>query len=77
MPRGYGNTRDPKPVERDDSIDRPHPKRSLSQKILATLTPAQRDTPANRRMAKQNGWTEEEFQSWVKGESDDGGLRDG
>ena len=77
MARGYGNTRDSAPPQRDDSIDQPHPRRSISQKILATLPPGKRDTPSNRRMAKQNGWTEEEFQAWVNGESDDAGLRDG
>lgn len=77
MPRGYGNWGDPKLPERDDSIDQPHPKRSLTQKIMATLPPGKRDTSANRRMAKSNGWTDEEFEAWVNGESDDSGIREG
>ena len=67
---------DPRPSKRDDSIDQPHPKRSITQKILATLPPAKKDTPANRRMAKQQGWTDEEFQSWLDGDSEDT-VRDG
>lgn len=77
MPRGYGNFGDPPPKQRDDSVDQPHPRRSITQKILATLPPVNRDTPANRRMAKQNGWTDEEFQKWVDGRTDEEGLRDG
>lgn len=74
---GYGNMRDRPRPERDDSIDQPHPKRSITQKILSTLPPGKRDTPSNRRMAKQNGWTDEEYQSWVDGASEDSGVRDG
>lgn len=78
MPMGYGNTRDPDPIPKDDSIDQPHPKRGITRKILDTLPPAPRDTPANRRMAKRNGWTDEEFESWVNGEAEsDAGVRDG
>lgn len=77
MIRGYGNTSDPKAPREDNTIDRPHPKRSITQKILSSLPPAPRDTPANRRMAKQNGWTDEEFQQWVDGKTDEEGLRDG
>lgn len=77
MIRGYGNTFDPKALREDNTTDQPHPRRSIIQKILATLPPGKRDTPANRRMAKQNGWTDEEFQAWVDGESDDSGIREG
>lgn len=75
---GYGDMRDRPRPERDDSIDQPHPKRSLTQKIIASLPPAKRDTPANRRLAKRNGWTDEEFEAWVNGEGQgDSGVRDG
>lgn len=75
---GYGDMQDRPRPERDDSIDQPHPKRSLTQKIMESLPPVKRDTPANRRMAKRNGWTDEEFQAWVNGEGQgDGGIRDG
>lgn len=77
MPRGYGNWGDSPPRATDDSVDQPHPRRSISQKIMETMPAAKRDTPANRRMAKQNGWTDEEFDHWVNGESEDAGVRDG
>jgi hypothetical protein len=78
MIRGYGNLSEPTIPERDDLLDQPHPRRSITQKILATLPAGIRDTPANRRMAKRNGWTDEEFQSWVNGEGEaDAGVRDG
>lgn len=75
---GYGDMRDRPRPESDESIDQPQPRRSITQKILATLPPGNRDTPMNRRMAKQNGWTDEEFDAWVNGENEgDAGVRDG
>lgn len=78
MPRGYGNWNDsPDRPETSDAVDQPHPKRSITQKILATLPPGNRDTPHNRRMAKQNGWSDERFEEWVNGDADDESIRDG
>lgn len=78
MPRGYGNMGDPpEHVETYDAVDQPHPKRSITQKILATLPPGNRDTPYNRRTAKANGWSDERFQEWVDGDAEDESIRDG
>lgn len=77
MVKGYGNWDDPPLKPRDDSVDQPHPKQSIGQKILATLPPGKRDTPSNRRRALAEGWTEEEFEEWANGTSTDAGVRDG
>lgn len=80
MPNGYGNTRERPPVERDTSIDQPHPARSVAQKISATIPAIKRDTMFNRRLAQQRGWTDEQFNEWVAGVldgHDDENLRDG
>lgn len=78
MPRGYGNWSDPvEKVDDNNAVDQPHPRRSITQKILATLPPGNRDTPHNRRMAKANGWSDERFQEWVEGDADDESIRDG
>jgi|HubBroStandDraft_2_1064218.scaffolds.fasta_scaffold10187_5 hypothetical protein len=77
MPYGYGNTRERPPKEVDTSADQPHPARSMAQKISYHLPPVKRDTPANRRRAKANGWTDAEFDAWAGGEYDEDSVRDG
>lgn len=77
MANAYGNLRDRATPEKDRSVDEPHPKRSISQKIADTLPPPQRDTPRNRRLAKQNGWTDREYQEWVDNAYDEDSVRHG
>lgn len=69
--------RDPPPDKVDDSIDQPHPAKPLSRQIADSLPRPERDTPPNRRMAKRNGWTDEEFAAWVAGDTGNEDIRDG
>lgn len=77
--RGYGNAGDSSPkAQESGDVDLPHPTKSITRKILDTLPPAKRNTIANRRLAQQNGWTDEEFEDWVNGSGgSDEGVRDG
>ena len=75
--KGYGNLRDPPPETVDESVDQPHPAKSLAYKLGSSLQRPPRDTPANRRMAQRNGWSDEQFAAWVAGDTGDEDIRDG
>lgn len=61
-PRQGGPPRDQgRHYEPPDKEDRQHP---LDYKVESGLAPAKRDTGRNRFMAKQQGWTDEEFEDW-------------
>lgn len=40
----------------------------LDLKVESGLAPVKRDTKRNRIMAKQNGWSDEEFEDWCSEE---------